>query len=45
MEFTSVQAARGQPDTHAVVHQYFHPVCAAIREQISAVRLLLIPAL
>lgn len=30
MEFTLVNAARGQPDTRAVVHQYFHPIGAAI---------------
>jgi hypothetical protein len=34
-----VQSPRGQPDTHAVVHQHFHAVGAAIGEQISAVRL------
>lgn len=39
MEFTLVQAARGQPDTHAVVHQYFHSIGPAIGKQISTVRL------
>ena len=39
MEFTLVQAGRGWPDTHAAVHQFFHPIGASAGEQISAVRL------
>jgi hypothetical protein len=34
-----IQTSRRQPDTHAVMHQNFHPIGAAIGEQISAVRL------
>ena len=34
-----IESSRRKPDTHAVVHQHFHPVSPAIGEQISAVRL------
>ena len=39
LKLAMVQSPRGQPDTHAVMHQDFHAVGAAIGEQIGAVRL------
>ena len=39
MKLALVQSPRGQPDTHAVMHQNFHAVGAAIGEEIGAVRL------
>ncbi len=34
-----VESSRGKPDTHAIMHQDFHPVCVVIFTEISTVRL------
>ncbi|CAI8887947.1 hypothetical protein EMIT0P265_30667 [Pseudomonas zeae] len=39
VKLTLIQSSRGKPDTHPVVYKHFHPVSAAIGEQVSTVRL------
>jgi len=35
MELPLVESACGKPNAHAIVHEHFHPVGAAVGEQIS----------
>lgn len=34
-----IRSSRGKPDTHPVMYKHFHPVSAAISEQVSTVQL------